>query len=70
LKALKEAALAPADDQSALTVAEFGAMFDLHRATAARHLEKLEAAGKAVKTRKRTLGLDGRRFYAVAYRLA
>lgn len=69
LKAMQDAGLSNEDDQDAVTVTEFAEMFDLHRATAERHLAKLESAGKAIRTRKRSAGIDGRRYSAVAYRL-
>lgn len=69
LKALDAAGLAQENDQEAVTVAEFAAMFDQHRTTATRNLDKLVAAGKAVKTRKLCSASDGRRASHVAYRL-
>ena len=69
MKALEDANLQPDDDQSAITVAEFAAMFDLHHVSADRRLRKLAELGKAVKTRKRCPAVDGRRVFAVAYKL-
>lgn len=65
LKALEEAGVnALSDDQGALTVAEFAAMFGICRTAAVRRLEHLCAAGKATRTQKRVA-----KTYAVAYRL-
>lgn len=72
LKALSDAGVVPGeDDQGAVTVLEFAAMFTppLVRMTATRHLEKLVTAGKAVKTRKRSQDPNGRFHSMVAYRL-
>ena len=69
LKALTEAGANLEDDQDAVTVAEFMAMFDLVRYTAERRLRALAAAGKATVTRKRMTATDGRRVYCIAYRL-
>ena len=68
LAALNEAGISDVDDQDALTVDEFGAMFGIDRQTADRRLKKLEAAGKAVKTRKRCAP-HGRLIWYVAYKL-
>ena len=69
LKALTDAGLDFEDDQGAVTVAEFMAMFDLMRHTAERQLRALAKAGKATATRRRVVLADGRRISCVAYRL-
>ena len=71
MKALTEAGLHDQeDDQAAVTVTEFAAMFGIHRLRAARQLEALAKAGKAHKTYKRTRTPDGgRTFRYIAYRL-
>lgn len=69
LKALTEAGVSEIDDQDAVTVMEFAAMFDLDRQTADRRLKRLEAAGKATKAKKRTSGPDGRMCWYLAYKL-
>lgn len=69
LRALTEAQLSPIDDQDAVTVPEFMALFSLTRSTADRRLRTLVEKGKATKTSKFTNGIDGRRVQAVAFRL-
>ena len=69
LNALREADVPHENDQSALTYREYGAMMGVPHFTAARHLDKLEKMGKAVRTRKVGTGSDGRRMSLVAYRL-
>lgn len=71
LKALTDAGLHETDDQEAVTVPEFAAMFGLDRQTADRRLKRLEAIGKATRVRKRApaAGRDGRMCWYVAFRL-
>ena len=72
LKALVDAGVADiVDDQHAVTVSEFAALFDppLNSMTARRHLTKLVDAGKATKTSKRSRDPNGRLFTMQAYRL-
>jgi predicted ArsR family transcriptional regulator len=57
------------DDQEAVTISEFAALIGISREPAERRLEKLAAAGAAVKTRKWSVGRDGRRVHMWAYRL-
>jgi hypothetical protein len=58
------------DDQGAVTVAEFAEMFGLQRNAAERRLLRLEALGKATRTRKIGPRADGKRLSMVAFRLA
>ena len=70
LRALGDAGLhAGTDDPTALTVPEFAKMMDLPRHTAARHLDKLEKVGKAIRTRKWAHASDGTRRSYLAFKL-
>lgn len=70
LKALSEIGHSEEDDQEALTIEEFGAMFSMPRETAERRLKQLAAAGKATRTKKVGRSNDGRQVRYIAYRLA
>lgn len=69
LKALAEIGEPQEDDQLAVSIPEFAAMFSLNRQGAERRLRALEAAGKATRTHKRLTAADGRLRWLVAYRL-
>lgn len=69
LKALNEAGVVTEDDQNAVTVNEFMVMFDLPRQQASRQLIQLEAAGRAVRTRKIGTTPDGKTVRYLAFRL-
>ena len=69
LSALEAAGMSQEDDQQAITVHEFAAMFDLRRFTAERKLAELVKTGKAIRTLKLTTSPSGRRMRYVAYRL-
>ena len=71
LHALTEAGIdtGAVDDQDAVTVAEFMAMFNLGRNTAQHKLDALAAAGKAALTKKVAINSYGRRISQKAYRL-
>ena len=69
LKALEEAGVSTVDDQQAITIAEFAALFQLTVSTASRQLRTLVAQGRAVETRKTSAARDGRRVSHVAFRM-
>lgn len=69
LRALEEAGVDDRNDPEAVTAHELGVMLGIDHQAAARRLRKLEAIGKATKTRKRTAAADGRMSFMVAYRL-
>lgn len=70
LKALGEAGIHDdVDDQDALTILEFAAMFGIDRQAAECRLKKLVKVGKATRTTKRGHRADGRTFSFVAFRL-
>lgn len=71
LKALSDAGMDEdgPDDQGAVTIHEFAAMFDIHPTVAGARLRRLEARGKARRVRKRVENSYGRRVSYVAYRL-
>lgn len=69
LKALADLGHSTEDDQSAVSIMEAATMFRMDRSTASRYLKRLVERGKATQTHKFTTGTDGRRVYAIAYRL-
>lgn len=69
LAALAEVGDDELDDRDAITTTDFMAMFNLDRQTARRRLEKLVAAGKATRTKKRERLTDGRNMKCTGYRL-
>lgn len=71
LKALADTGFDPAeDDQDALTLGEFAAMFGMKTTTASGRLEQLVASGAATRTKKWTTNGRGHRLHLRAYRLA
>ena len=70
LAALTEAGVhSMVDDQDAVTVNEFAAMFGKPLGTARSQLISLEKAGKAIRTTKREKSAYGRWIWYVAYKL-
>ena len=69
LKALSEAGYTTEDDQSAITVGEFRAMFGLTKTTAVNRLLALVESGRAVETKKWGTTPYGRRIPYRAFRL-
>lgn len=70
LKALDDAGLVVVDDQSAVSVSEFGTMFGIERTAALRRLSQLEALGRAVRTKKRIRDATNRQYTVTAWKLA
>lgn len=69
LKALEDAGQPTESDEDAITLAEFGAMFNIPPETARHKLTALVRAGKATKTWKRGKREDGRMQFLRAFRL-
>lgn len=69
LKALTDVCGTFENDQEAVTILEFAAMFGLERQAAVRRLEAMVAAGKARRTKKVVRDDYGRTRSYIAYRL-
>lgn len=69
LRAMAEIGDSTEDDHDAVTILEFANLFGLRRESAARRLRRLEAAGRARRTAKISVGVDGRRLRLIAFRL-
>lgn len=69
LKALEDVGESQTNDPDAITITEFADTFGLLRQAAARQLETLTKAGKAIRTRKKAKALNGHMVSHIAYRL-
>lgn len=69
LRALNDIGHSDQDDQGAVTIKEFGAMFGMPETSASYRLRRLELEGKAVRTWKLQRNGYGRNVRYVAYRL-